>query len=124
MKPEVRIDEVSDVAAFASKLASGRGNASSQASAIIECMVAAASPLIGSLFSDGSHQDRLLFTFILAGACTNFNKVSEQNYGMKIEVSPGTVAEAFRVYQLVTGKDIKPCLPTEMVKFAEARVLN
>lgn len=112
---------------MASELAHTQDNASKQAGAIIECMIAASSPLLVNLFGDEApHQDRMLFALALAGACSTLVKESEDNYGLTVEVSPSTLNEAMRVYMLLTGKDIRPYLPVNFLKFAdsEQRTLN
>ena len=106
------------VAAMASK----RRGASETAMANIECIAASTTPLMSSLFKDVGAQDRLLFTLVLAGACITakleHSDDSRDDFSFEICLSPETIQEAFRVYQLITGRDIKPYLPAPMIEFA------
>ena len=111
-----------------SDLLATRKGASACTSAILECVTGAAIPLVIGLSNDEglSIQDKLLFTLVLTGACVHLDNASEDEFGMRVSVTPANVTEAFRVYQLITGRDIKPYLPASMVEFANraARSIN
>ncbi len=111
-----------------SDLLATRKGATACTSAILECVTGAAIPLVIGLSNDEglSIQDRLLFTLVLTGACVHLADASQTELGMQVSVTPENVTEAFRVYQLITGRDIKPHLPGPMVEFANraARSIN
>jgi hypothetical protein len=111
-----------------SDLLATRKGATACTSAILECVTGAAIPLVMGLSNDEglSVQDRLLFTLVLTGACVHLDDASHTDLGMHVAITPETVTEAFRVYQLLTGRDIKPFMPPSMVEFANraARSIN
>lgn len=110
------------VAEISAVLAAKRKGPAQAASAAIECMVAAASPLVGAMFNGGTMQERLLFSLVLAGACSTMGDAGN-NFSLEVTVSPDTIREAIDIYSRLTGNDIKPHLPHQMVNFA-ARALN
>lgn len=111
------------IAEMSAQYATGRENATGSASAVMECIVAATSPLVGALFTGGTLQERLLFSLIMAGACAHLGDHSKEDYSLTISVTPDTIREAINVYQRLTSKDIRPYLPQPMLKFA-ASALN
>lgn len=115
---------LSEIAQISADLASQRSGAAAQTSAIIECVVAAASPLMHHLFNGGTIQERLLFSLALVGACSNLKDENRGNYGLTVSICPDTVTEAINVYTQITGNDIKQHLPRSLLKFAEQRILN
>lgn len=113
-----------NIAATVLDFAAQKGNASEKAGCVIECIVGACSPLFGSMFSDDTpHQDRLLFCLTLAGACSTVTEEKGDHFGLTVSIHPSTLSEAMRVYMQITGKDIRPHLPKNMVKFAESERL-
>ena len=120
--------KVATIIGASSDLLATRKGASACTSAVLECVTGAAIPLVMGLSNDEglSVQDRLLFTLVLTGACVHLDDASHTDLGMHISVTPETVTEAFRTYQLLTGRDIKPYLPASMVEFANraARSIN
>jgi hypothetical protein len=114
------------IAEMTAGLAASRKGASAAASAVIECMVAAAEPLIIGLFKDNGStlQERLLFTLVLVGACSTLDRDSD-HLSLQVEISPTTLNEAFQTYKGLTGKDMTKHVPEEMRKFAnQAARLN
>ncbi len=106
-----------EIALASTKLAATRTGATQATSAIIECAVAALSPIVSQMFEGGTMQERLLFSLVLAGACSTLSE-DKDGFGLTVEISPKILAEAFDVYSRLTGKDIKPFLPKNMVRFA------
>lgn len=114
----------SAIAAMAASLAEKRNGGSAAASAIIECMVAAATPMVADLFIGGTLQERLLFTLIFAGSCATMRNETNGAFSVAVEVSPENLTDAFLVFEKVTGKDIRRHLPKTMVRFAETAALQ
>lgn len=96
--------------------------ASEAAGNTIECIVGATTPLINSLFTGGTLQERLLFVLVLAGACATLREETDTNnkpeYSLRIQVCPETLREAFTKFTHLTGTDMRPNLPPSMVKFS------
>lgn len=112
------------IAQVSRELAARRKGPAQSISAAIECMVAAASPLVSAMFDGGTMQERLLFTLVLAGSCASLKDHGSEEFGLEVEVCPKTIGDAISIYSQITGHDIKPHLPPAMTKFAESRVLN
>lgn len=113
------------IAEIAQEHAESQDNPAGATSAVIECMVAAAAPLISGLFSGGTIQERLLFSLVMAGSCASIHQHDSDNFfGLQVDISPETLNEAFNTYTKLTGSDIKQFLPKPMLDFAASRVLN
>lgn len=111
------------IAAMSTSHASKQPCESAAASAIMACVVGAATPMIGGMFSGGTLQERLLFSLVLAGACTTLTD-EQGGFGCRIEVTPETLGDAFNTFTRLTGVDMRPHLPEQMVAFAAKRSLN
>lgn len=122
--PIATADVSSEIATMAYHHAEKRVGGSATASAIMECIVAAATPMLSGLFNGATTQERLLFVLVMTGACATIKDNGGDNYNLEISVTPDTLNEAFNTYTRLTGKDIKPHLPMPMLDFAAERVLN
>jgi hypothetical protein len=95
-------------------------DAATTAGTIVNCIVGATLPMVGTMFSGGTLQERLLFTLVLAGACASLEGRSDE-CSVTVSVTPESLREALATYAKITGGDIRQYLPKSMMAFAGQR---
>jgi hypothetical protein len=111
------------------RAAASAGGASQATSAIVQCAVAALIPMVRALCEKNgpkaTAQDRLLFSLVLAGAITTMTE-DDEGVNTTIEISPDNIRDALNTYTRLTGKNMAPFLPRQMVQFAqgESQAIN
>jgi hypothetical protein len=105
------------IAAMTTKYAAECEGGSETARSVVECIVGATLPLVASMFSGGTPQERMLFALALTGACVNVTDHRDA-YKVEVSVSPEAIREALGVFHRITGGDIRQHLPKQMLEYA------